>query len=414
MDNNNDILYKALWVEDEPDNVEGLQMIADELHVKLDPCPNWEEAERRLMIGFNEYTAIILDAFCPLNKSEKVPNENFLGHVMIRLSRIFGEKQKFIPWYVLSAGTMKNFDVVVQLINTYERKQLKPEWGKLVYSKNDGKDVNELFENICKVGQNMTINTVLLRHFNVFKYVGDGLTINSVNARNILLKMLSALYNPEDNLNFEYEGNPLRKVVEYLFRSANGYGLLPDECFKNIGTERSVILQESSKFMAGQTATVYSNENNVIGQIRYGFPDEAIFSKEIADIIHNILDFTSSESHTKQNEPYRIPADKKDLFFSYVLQLCHVIHYYGQFVEVHNDIGINKRKHIRLDYSQYEGKEGVIEYDEHIKHLHVGDCMVSGNSDTLVGKKVRLKEVKTNSKANAFEIYPYFAKYDKI
>lgn len=411
METNNDIDFKVLWVEDEPGNVEGLKMIADEYRIALDQCPNWEEAERRLMISFNEYTAIILDAFCPLKKSETAPNKDFLGDVMTRLSRIFGEKHKLIPWYVLSAGTMNNFDVVVQLINTNERRQMLPEWGKLVYSKTDDTEVKELFDNIYKVGKNMAVNTVLYRHSEVFKYVGEGLTINSVDARNILLRILSALYNPEDNLNFEYEGNPLRKVVEFLFRSANSYGLLPDACFKK---GANVNLQESSKFMAGQVATVYSESNEATGQIRYGSPKEAVFTEEIAGIVRNILNFTSAESHTKEDGPYRIPAEKKDLFFSYVLQVCHVIRFYGQYCTTHKDVEVNKRKHISLIYSQYEGKEGIIKYDEYLKILHIGDCMVSGSPDTLVGKKVRLKEVRINSKENFFEIYPYFAKYNKM
>lgn len=408
----NSILYKALWVEDEPGNVESLQMMADEQGIELDQCPNWEEAERRLMVSFNEYTAIILDAFCPLSNSEKVANESFLGHVMIRLSRIFGEKHKFIPWYVLSAKTMSNFNVVIQLINTYEREQLKPEWGKLVYSKTNDTEVKELFDNICRVGPNMTVNTVLCRHFDVFKYVGDGLIINSVNARNILLKMLSALYNPEENLNFEYEGNPLRKVLEYLFRSAKSYGLLPDECFKHEGN--NVVLQESSKYMAGQTAVIYSDSNTVEGQIRYGIPNESIFTKDIASVIQNMLNFTSADSHTKADEPYCISTEKKDLFFGYVLQLCHVIRFYGQFVETHSNVDINKQKQTRLNCQQYEGQEGVIEYDEHVNLLHVGDCMVTGNANILVGRKVKLKSVTTNSNASVFDIYPYFAKYDKV
>jgi uncharacterized protein YggL (DUF469 family) len=50
-----------------------------------------------------------------------------------------------------------------------------------------------------------------------------------------MLKMLSALYYPEENLNFVYEGNPLRKVLEYIFHIANKYGLLPDDCIEANG-----------------------------------------------------------------------------------------------------------------------------------------------------------------------------------
>ena len=404
------ITYKVLWVDDDPSIVEGYQNSADEYFIELDHSPNWEDAERKLMISFNEYSAIILDANCRLRESDNIESEQFLGKVMIRLSRIFGEKRKFIPWYVLSAGTMVHFDFVMQLINTDERRLLEPEWGKLLYLKDKNDDFTTLFTNIKKVGQNMSINTVLYRHIDVFKYVGDGHIINYTEARNILLKMLSALYYPEENLNFEYEGNPLRRVLEYMFRSAYDWGLLPEECFQK---ENHVNLQESYKYLAGQNAACYKN-NKVDYYFRYGQPGEIILLDEISKLVLDIKNFASSDSHTNLEESYFIPEQKKNIFFSYVLQMCHIIKYYGQYVDEHQNVAANISKFIKLDYAKYEGLVGVIEYDSVLNLLHVGDCMLLGNDPAKDGQKVKLNSVSLNSDKSVNEVYPYFGRYTKV
>lgn len=404
-----DITYKVLWVDDDPSIIDGYQNNADGYNIKLDHSPNWEDAERKLMISFNEYSAIILDANCRLRESDNIESEQFLGKVMIRLSRIFGEKRKFIPWYVLSAATMAHFDFVMQLINTDERILLESEWGKLVYYKDKNDDFTTLLTNIQKVGQNMSANTVLYRHLDVFKYVGDGLTINNIMARNTLLKMLSALYYPEENLNFEYEGNPLRRVLEYMFRSAYDWGLLPEECFQK---ENHVNLQESYKYLAGQNAACYKN-NKVDYYFRYGESGEIILPDEISKLVLDIKNFASSDLHTNIEEPYIIPEQKKDIFFSYVLQMCHIIKYYGQYVNEHQDVATNISKFTKLDYAKYEGMVSVIEYDRALNLLHVDKCMLPGNDPTKDGMKVKLNSVSPNSDTSVNEVYPFFAKYTR-
>lgn len=235
-----DTFYKVLWVEDDLSIIESYQITAEAKDIELDVATNWEEAEKKLRINFNEYSAIILDAQCKIKKDDKVASKLFLGHASVRLSRIFGEKHKFIPWYVLSAGTMDDFGVVLELINTEERQSFNSLWGPLKYIKAaefefDGKKIPQeevLFDNIKRVSSTTGINTVLFRHAEVFKYLGEGRIFDFIKARTYMLKMLSALYYPEENLNFVYEGNPLRKVLEYIFHTANKFGLLPDECIE--------------------------------------------------------------------------------------------------------------------------------------------------------------------------------------
>ena len=136
--------------------------------------------------------------------------------------------------------------------------------------------------------------------------------------------MLSELYYPEENLNFVYEGNPLRKVIEYLFRTANKYGLLPDEL---VNDKDIVVLQWSSLYLAGKNVK-YKDDV----KIRYGEEGCKVFNDEISSMVKNILTFTNIDSHTSEDNPYVIEETKKELFFGYALQLCHVIKWFGEYI----------------------------------------------------------------------------------
>ena len=343
-----DTFYKVLWVEDDLTIIQGYQITAESKDLELDVATNWEEAEKKLRINFNEYSAIILDAQCKIKKDDKVASKLFLGHASVRLSRIFGEKHKFIPWYVLSAGTMDDFSVVLELINTEERQSFNSLWGNLKYIKAaefeiEGKKVPQeevLFDNIKRVSSTTGINTVLFRHAEVFKYLGEGRIFDFIKARTYMLKMLSALYYPEENLNFVYEGNPLRKVIEYIFRGANKYGLLPNDCFDTNG---HIVLLDASRYMAGLEVNVYDGRT-IKHKVKYGEIGESIFNQEIAMFVKNILNFSSSDSHTNEDDPYVIEEDKKEIFFGYVLQLCHVVKWVGHYIEFNPDVEVNRSK----------------------------------------------------------------------
>lgn len=331
------INYKVLWVDDDESIIDAYATLAEtSYNLSLDVAPDWETAEEKLRVHFREYSAIILDANCKLRRTDSKPSEFFLGQASARLSQIFGEKHEFIPWYVLSAGTMSQFNTVLSLINTEERQSMEFVWGRLLYRKDSsGEDSSDaLFEKILEVASDKTINKVLLRHADVFKYLGEGNIINHVQARNYMLKMLSALYNPEENLNFEYEGNPLRKILEYVFRTALDYGLIPEVC-KN--DEKSISPQLASRFMSGMNVRIPSDKCNT--SVRYGKEEDApaIFPKEMSTIVWNLIQFSNEASHTseKTTASYFINYADKEIFFGYTLLLCNFIKWFGNYVEQH-------------------------------------------------------------------------------
>ena len=89
--------------------------------------------------------------------------------------------------------------------------------------------------------------------------------------------------------------------------------------------------------------------------IRWGNPPsdpkskigDAIFTPEVTTIVNNIREFTNEDSHTSEDEPWYIDEERKVIFFGYVLQMCHVIRWYGKYVEKNND-PIENSKNIKL------------------------------------------------------------------
>ena len=342
-----EVTYKVLWVDDDETIVASTLQDAEDYNLELVHFTNWQDAEVALRKHFQEYSAVILDANCKIHR-DSIEEEEFITAILPSLLSIFSEKRQLLPWYLLSAGTMSNFESIVKGAR-YQHSSHESEWGNMLYLKDavDGSDNSSarLFENIQRVAKDMATNIVLYRHRDVFAYLGENHIID-YQARVLMRRMLSALYYPEKNIKYEYAGNPIRKVVEYVFRAARKYGLLAEECFDK---KDHIVLLDASRYMAGLNINYYEGRE-VKGQIRWGNPGSAkdgaggdsIFPSDIAMIVKNALNYSSADSHTEEETPYFIEEENKELFFSYVMQICHLIKWFGNYVEKHSDIEKNK------------------------------------------------------------------------
>lgn len=352
-----DITYKVLWVDDQKEIVESTKLDADKYGIELDHYSNWQEAETALENNFEDYTAIILDAYCQIKPTENI-KEEFINAVLPSLSKAFGRKQKFIPWYILSAGTMNLFS---HTVNCAEYQHNTEEWGRMLYIKDvpdeDPKNSHFLFENIRRVGKNQSNNIVLFRHKEVFSYLGKDKLIDE-RARTLMLKMLSVLYAPDENIKYEYAGNPLRKVLEYIFRAARKMGFLTSHVFD---ADDHLILLNASRYLAGFTIDCYEGKTVVgnarwgnEGPKRFGGGGDSVFPNDISSLVLNILNYSSSESHTEEETPYFIDELNKELFLGYVLQLCHVIKWFGKYTDQHPNVEENRKKQVEIKQSPKE------------------------------------------------------------
>lgn len=414
-----EIRYKVLWVDDLTETQDaifatGFESVADEKGIDLAPFTNWEEAELELRKNFKSYSAIILDANCKYGKNDSKTDEFFIPSVVSSLARMFGEKRQTIPWYILSAGTMSKFDDVVRIAQR-DHAAHQEEWGNMVYLKdaidNSQDSVDAMFTNIRKVSKSQNANIIAFNFQDVFKYLGDGKLICK-EARAIMMDMLCAFYFPADNWHFKYEGNPLRKVMEYIFRAAYNYGLLPLECFER---DNQLNLLESNRYMSG-LETKHSG-------LRYGNEGDTIFPKFMGNITQQILKFTNVDSHTNEEHPYtiddknlEISEDEKELYFSYVLQLCHVIKFFGAFVDSHPDKEANKKMKKVVSVSTPDdtvfadppvGQRALVQMGE--TGPYILNCRLVPSFGKYVGSYATITEVNQN-KGKDSDAYPYYAK----
>lgn len=425
------VIYKVLWVDDQISKDEngnytiyaqGYISKAEDYNIELVGFDNWEEGEAELRKNFDDYSAIILDAFCKISKNDS-EQEEFITSILPSLNILFGEKRKLLPWYILSAGTMANFESTIKSAR-YQHAKHEEEWGEMLYLKRDEDDDNEnvhnLFKNIINVAQNMSMNVVLYRHKDSFNYMGKDKLLSS-NARKLMLHMLSHIYFPENNTNFVFEGNPLRKVMEFVFRAAYSKGLLPKECFER-GDQ--INLLEANRYMSGL--------NTKHSHLRYGNPGnkeegrggDSIFPEYMGNFTRAIIEFGSIDSHTNEAYPYTIDdkdlsltENEKELYFSFVLQLCHVIKYFGKFVENHPNVDSNKsmiKVLSRYDPAVFEGYEGNIEQDKN-NNFFCGECLLSYMAaQNSLGKRVRLHNVRNNDNPKTKFLYTFVAKFELI
>lgn len=419
-------IYKVLWVDDQAEIVDGYKFQAGLRNINLIHFSDWASAKATLNSEFDELTAIILDAHCKLD-SQSPAFEYFLGQAVSDLQVAFGKKQKLIPWYVLSNGTMNNFDSVIGMINSSARQQLEPEWGKVLYIKDQitkDKENNELFNNIRKVGDTREYNLILARHSDCFHYVGTEKLIGG-DARKILLKALAAHYYPEQNLGYEFAGNPLRKVVEYMFRGALSYGLITDKLLD----DGKIRIWDTMQYLCGMDTNV---------GIRYGekgtnkdYSDyESVLPTSCYNLFKGLLNFVNVDSHTTDEDdenPFKINADTQSLFFGYLFQLVYLITYFGKFIESHQDIEANKAMAKTCPKKERkENKEKIEQFEKHDEpvvpvekpstdtviskeyialnqgsYQQLGSCKVSPELKLSLGKKYIIDEVIYNEDSDA-------------
>ncbi len=352
---NNNVVYKVLWIDDEDSIVNSMQSKAQEYNLDLsDHCSNWTDAEKCLRDNFDEYSAIILDIFCKKDENS-IEIEDFIV-TLFNLLRIFEKRQKYIPWYILTAGngkfTTEYYSSVLKSAEKIRGKEIENEWGGLLFDivapPGNSNAIDALFSKIVSVAQNSTQNVILYRYKDVFCNMGDNKIIDK-RARKTLMEALSTLYYPEEKAYFKFEENPLRKVLEYVFKAANKYGLIPDVLVKP-----HVNLTFCSKFMAGENVTLdekgYGLRWGKYRKKEDNKESDSIFPKDIATCVRNSLYYTQSGSHTEniEIEPLLVEEERKELFFGHVMHICYVIRWFGKYVEKHNNKDENIKMHNRI------------------------------------------------------------------
>lgn len=182
--------------------------------------------------------------------------------------------------------------------------------------------------------------------------------------------------------------NPLRVILEWMFRAARKQGLLHDKCFNN---QDHINLTDSYLFMAGRPAI----NSGVICKVPH-------FPVLISNIVLFILEVTGGASHTTKVSEKEVPnltsywkkIDTPYLLYSLSFMLCDVIIWFGQYINEHPNVDYNKSLWRDLVL------EGVVKKDKN-GNLFVGDCFIPkhfyydwSEGDYAIVKRAKENDVK--------------------
>ena len=346
----------------------------------------WDDAKAALESEFNRWSAIILDAKCKYHLDSNDSAIVFLREALKDISTICKEKNRIIPWYILTGGDENE---VSDCIND-DRLKWDSEWTekkhKKFYSKNV--DREELFERIKAHAQKSS--RIQIRE--MYPDIYEQLSKFNDDVCEDILNILEAVHYPNSHTDFnsKYFYNPLRKALEHIFRSLGKVSIIPDVFFLN----GSVNFNQSFMFVIGKEAEI----------LEYKHGEGGITPRHIQDMMSLIINLGNANSHSFEyshptelseeeirnydNHIKTIGGNSKLLIFRIALQFCEILQWMNNYIKKHQDKEEN-RKRWELIGENRNCPTGIIE--KHDGFFHIGEeYSALLQNDDLLGKKVQI------------------------
>lgn len=399
MDTND--LIQVLWVEDDKDVTETYPIQAEAYGLQLVPFSCWDEGKAALDKEYSRWSAIILDAKCKHHFDSADNAVKFLGNALKDIAAMSKEHGRIIPWYVLTADDESN---ISDSINE-DRNKWDADWtqltNKVYYSKNT--DRKTLFERIRKHAQKSARIQVQEMYHDYYYQ----LSVLDNDVCDDIMTILETMHFPNSDPDFKprHYYNPLRKALEYVFRSTRKIDLIPDEFFSG----SNINLNQCFMYVIGNEAT----------KLGYKHGGGSIIPRHIQDMMSLIVNIGNANSHSfdpshstelsddeieeYENNIKSTGANSRILLFSMALQFYEILQWMNNYIKEHPDKEANKRNWIRLSLNEKKDKivsegiaEGIIEKDDGICHIGKHYSVLLKNED-LIGKKVRIMKAKRNT-----------------
>ena len=326
---------KVLWVDDKYETLEGIYESAEDCGIELIGSKSAEEALLELEKPEN-YDAVVLDGLFYLNIEDNgTPTKQTAFIKVASKLKVLKEKGIILPWFILSGQISFTLDENSSVEGLADLDYAN---GK-VFEKN--KEEEDLWIELKKAVEQIPLYKLKQEYRQAFEvcteqYIG-------VDAQKQLLNILSNIRNPNNEFDDELYFTQIRIILEYMFRSANKFGLLHNACIKKNG---NVNLTESSLFLAGKE-TLHLN-------VRCGISH---FPKLIADSVQSVLLITGAASHTTDPEiknnidllTYRKIIRTPYLLYSLTFQLMDVLVWFKKYVDLNPNIEDNKKSWINIE-----------------------------------------------------------------
>ncbi|MDG4950741.1 hypothetical protein NLM59_07375 [Weeksellaceae bacterium KMM 9724] len=393
-------MYRVLWFDDEF-NTKGINTIdnANEEYIELIGVSNAEVGIEMLLNSWSSFDAILLDGlfFVKDSENESVTDQAF-GKVAKAISDLKA-KGILIPWFVFSG--QPNF---VKSKNNFQALFEDEHFGKRTYDKNSDEDQADLWRDIKEACDKRVLTKLKLKYPNVFalcnnEYLGE-------KEYDRILQFIKDIEAPQDIYNPSDSVNPMRKVLEAIFKKLNELGLIPDEVYHES-------LNGVSRFL--------SHADN-----RYEYNQE-IINPIIAESIRYVLAITQDASHNLggkfKADSYLSHSNSTYLYQSLCYSLIEILDYLKTFIDDNSNKLENKSKwkYITSISAEVElpmgGYEGIIEQDN-FGNYYCGEYYLNYRliqENFKVGQKIKIKEINVNINKRTSNLFPYYAgKIEKI
>lgn len=368
-----EIKYHVIWIDDEHEKMSSFVKFCKRRGIEIETSKTQLEGLNKYGANPSFWDAIILDAKSLDQSENEAARIGSLFKAVTRIQKDFDDVPYFIFTGQADYEKDENFKQYCELTPT-----------KRYYKKGDHNE--ELCEDIIKAIEEKPLWKIKSKYSEVFDWLPIELTDDIIEIVGIVEK--------EEHTNVDVF-NKIRKVLDWIMRKLNQYGIL-------------AVNFNGSNLSACSTFLGSSELQKYIPQY-------------IQRSFHSSTDIANEGSHRLRTDKDVRSGIAPFVVRSTVYELLNILVWYNQItsddetvrqianiaVNLTNKSKINDSSQI-LQVSEYEGKDFNIEQDEK-GNFHCGRCRLSYNdAQRHLGELVTLYDVVDNDKPSK-DRYPYYA-----
>ena len=386
-------MYEVIWIDDEWEKMDAFKEECEVIHhIHLHPFRTQKAGMDEFDKNPKKWDGIILDAKMLDESENEVPMLVGLRKAVQHINE--KSLQRRVPYFISTGqpDLMSN-ETFEQSFGSYYIKE---------------RDDAKLIEDIKKTANEST-------RFLVKSYYNDAIEqlrlLNDWGCEKIL-DILEAQHFPEKKIDPLLYYNPMRQILEHVFRAAHRVGLVPDEF---IGKDKNdVNLNQCVQYLSGRNA-------DWLG-LRYGGLKDYIVPTHIRDMMFLVLNLGNINSHSSTFNDDELSklgkyfeenvCNSQYTIYSIALQVCEIVLFMNRYISKNG----NRSENLKMCKTfgvieRIDGNDSICVIRSKRTGREANICLSAkyANDKGLIGKKVVILEEGANKNPDTNGIYPYFA-----
>jgi CheY-like chemotaxis protein len=311
-----DFIYTVLWADDEHSDLQFVKDQASEKDIELVCVESAEEAIQKLESGVH-YDAVILDGLLhrKINEKGSPSKETAFGDIASRLTELKGSG-RIIPWFILSGQTRFTQEQNT-MVDVFAKNSHAP---GVVFNKSKPADLVRLWLEIINAAEQQPETILRHKYHRALEMCTDAYLGTDI--RETLIEALKKKDESSSGRSKDYF-NPIRKILENLFKKLNKIGLIPDDKYRKTDPK-------------GNWGINYNGCCNFLI-----FDKKDLIHPTVIFLIRQLRDLTQDGSHGNADElklkvdVFVKSNDTNYLYISTLHQLLDVLIWFKTFIDEH-------------------------------------------------------------------------------